>query len=68
MKTLTLNISDSIYDELLTLLSTKYPDDISVIDDDIFTDEDEKAYLEALGELERGEAISLEQLKKEINV
>ena len=68
MKTLTLNISDSIYDELLSLLSTKYPDDISVIDDDIFTEEDEKAYLEALGELERGEAISFEQLKKEINV
>ncbi|OGU40113.1 MAG: hypothetical protein A2X61_06935 [Ignavibacteria bacterium GWB2_35_12] len=68
MKTLTLNISDSIYDELLSLLNTKYPDDISVVDDDIFTQEDETAYIEALEELEKGEAISLEQLNKEINV
>ncbi|MCL5991515.1 MAG: hypothetical protein M1419_05375 [Bacteroidetes bacterium] len=68
MKTLTLNISESIYDELLSLLNTKYPDNISVVDDDIFTEEDETTYLEALGELERGEAINLEQLKKEFNV
>jgi Ni2+-binding GTPase involved in maturation of urease and hydrogenase len=68
MKTLTLNIDDNIYDEFMTLLKSKYYYKISIIDDDIFTKEDEKAYRKGITQLEKGEALSLEQLKAGLDV
>jgi len=68
MKTLTLNIEDSIFDEFIIYLNQKYSTKINIIEDDIFTVEDEEAYNKAIKELENGEAISLEQLKEELYV
>jgi len=56
----TLRLLDDIRDPLTLLL------DNAPIDDEPVTEEEERAVQEARDEIERGETISLEQLKREL--
>ena len=68
MKTLTLDIEETFFDEFIILLKSKYKSKVNIVEDDIFSDEDNSSYLIALQELKNGEAISLKHLKEELNV
>ena len=69
MKTICLEVKDDIFNKVLDFLKLLPKDSINVrVDDadDIFTVEDEKVYKKSIRELRNGEAISLEQAKKEL--
>jgi len=69
MKTICLELKDDIFYKVLDFLKLLPKDSIKVrVDDadDIFTVEDEKVYKKSIRELRNGEAISLEQAKKEL--
>ena len=69
MKTICLEVKDDIFNKVLDFLKLLPKDTINVrVDDadDIFTVEDEKVYKKSIRELRNGEAISLEQAKKEL--
>ncbi len=70
MRTLRLNVDDSIYDIIVKFLSLLPKDKIVFIEDDedIMTKELLEEKMKALEELEQGEAISLEEIKKELNL
>ncbi|MDD2716115.1 MAG: hypothetical protein PHW04_09490 [Candidatus Wallbacteria bacterium] len=66
MQTITLKIDDSIYENLLWLLNQFPKKKIRIIEKPLYTADDEKAYKKAVRELEQGEALSLNELKKEL--
>lgn len=69
MKTICIEVKDDIFTRVLDFLRLMPKDSFRVrVDeaDDIYTEEDEKAYKRAIRELKNGEAISLEQAKKEL--
>ncbi len=70
MRCLLVEVSDEMYHHFTEIIG-KFPKDQVRIreplnDDDYFSADDDKAYRKALKELENGEAISLEDLKKEL--
>lgn len=69
MRTICLEVKDDIFNKVLDFLRLLPKDSIKVrVDetDDIFTKEDEKVYKKSIRELRNGDAISLEQAKKEL--
>ncbi len=69
MKTICLEVKEDIFTKVLDFLQLLPEDSFKVrIDDtdDIFTAEDEKVYSRSVRELQKGEAIDLEQAKKGI--
>ncbi len=69
MKTICLEVKDDLFTKVLDFLKLLPKDSFNVRtdeDDDVFTEEDRAAYNEAIRELRAGEAISLEQAKREI--
>ena len=67
MKKLVLEINDSVMDRFLWLLKHFSRDEVVIVDDDaIMTREDRAAYEKAKKELEKGEAVTLDELKKEL--
>ena len=69
MKTIRLEVRNDIFSKVLDFLRLLPEDSFKVrVDepDDIFTEDDEKAYEKAVRELKKGEAVSLEQAKKEL--
>jgi len=72
MKRVLVEINDDSYNKFLDTIS-KLPDDKirfweEIDKDDLFTADDNKAYQEAIEELKQGKAISLNMIKKELNV
>ena len=68
MKRIVLEVNESVIDKFMWLLKHFSRDEVEIVDDDtLFTREDNAAYEKAKKELERGEAISLEELKKELS-
>lgn len=67
MKRLVLEINESVMERFLWLLKHFSREEVNIVDDDaIMTREDHAAYEKAKEELERGEAVSLEKLKKDL--
>lgn len=69
MRTICLEVKDDIFNKVLDFLRLLPKDSIKVrVDDadDIFTPEDERVYKKSIRELRNGEAIGLEQAKKEL--
>ena len=69
MKTICLEVKDDLFTKVLDFPKLLPKDSFNVRtdeDDDVFTEEDRAAYNEAIRELRAGEAISLEQAKREI--
>ena len=69
MRTICLEVKDDIFNKVLDFLRLLPKDSFRVrVDeaDDIFTEEDEKVYKKSIRELRNGEAISLEQARKEL--
>ena len=69
MRTICLEVKDDIFKKVLDFLRLLPKDSFRVrVDeaDDIFTAEDEKVYKKSIRELRNGEAISLEQAKREL--
>ncbi|MBP7551997.1 MAG: hypothetical protein KA885_01120 [Spirochaetes bacterium] len=68
MRTIVIETTDKSYNQVINLIKKipdiKYYDD----EDDVFTEEDEKAYIKAKKELENGETKSWDELKKELNL
>ncbi len=72
MKRVLVEINDDSYNKFLDTIS-KLPDDKirfweEIDKDDLFTADDNKAYQKAIEELKQGKAISLNMIKKELNV
>ncbi|KJU81789.1 hypothetical protein MBAV_006013 [Candidatus Magnetobacterium bavaricum] len=66
MKRLVVDIDEGIYDKVMWFLNQIPKDKVEIIDDTLFTQEDEEAYEIALKELENNETLSLEELEKEL--
>lgn len=69
MKTICLEVKDDIFARVFDFLKLLPEDSFRVrLDDadDVFTDEDEKIYEKSIRELRSGEAISLDQAKREL--
>lgn len=69
MKTIRLEVRNDIFSKVLDFLRLLPEDSFKVrVDepDDIFTEDDKKAYEKAVSELQNGEAVSLDQAKKEL--
>ena len=69
MRTISLEVRDDIFYKVLEFLRLLPEESFKVhVDetDDVFTEEDEAAYNQAVQELQDGRAISLEQAKKEL--
>lgn len=69
MKTICLEVKDDLFTKVLDFLKLLPEDSFNVRtddDDDVFTEDDRAAYNEAIRELKAGEAIDLEQAKREI--
>lgn len=68
MKTIVIEADDQIYKEIVKFLRN-YPNDkvefYNDPSDTMFTEENRKQYQKALNELEQGETISLQDLKRE---
>ncbi|MEA3475595.1 MAG: hypothetical protein U9R23_04020 [Candidatus Cloacimonadota bacterium] len=72
MKRVLVEINDDSYNKFLDTIS-KLPDDKirfweEIDKDDFFTADDNKVYQKAIEELKKGRAISLNKIKKELNV
>jgi len=72
MKRVLVEINDDSYNKFLDTIS-KLPDDkirfwAEVDKDDFFTADDNRDYQKAIGELKKNRAISLNKIKKELNV
>jgi len=72
MKRVLVEINDDTYKKFLDTI-IKLPDDKirfweEIDKDDFFTADDNKAYQKAIEELKQGKAISLNMIKKELNV
>lgn len=69
MRTIRLAVRDDIFSKVIDFLKL-LPEDSFKVEveepDDIFSKEDEKVYRESIRELRDGEAIGLEQAKKEL--
>ena len=72
MKRVLVEINDDTYKKFLDIIIKLQDDKIrfweEIDKDDFFTADDNKAYQKAIEELKQGKAISLNMIKKELNV